>query len=501
MAICIFYLLLIRTLVAPQTVQDLGPIETISTGHILGKRTSVFGKTVDAFLGIPYAESPEGPLRFKNPITRSSWQGTYNATTFGFGCFQVPDETFPGFEGSEMWNPNVDLREDCLNLNVWVPYPRPVNSTVLVWIFGGSFYSGVASLDVYNGKTLVAEEGLIIVSMNYRVGVLGFLAMDDPSAPGNQGLRDQALSLQWIQDNIHVFGGDPNKVTIFGESAGAASIGFHMVSPESKHLFQRVALQSATAISPWSYYTMDEGRSRGILLAEKLNCIEDVSGHILTTENVVDCLRGREVVELLQWQWVTFNFFDLPFTPVVDGTFLPERPQSSIERGAMKNCDVLLGSNTNEAIWFMVYEVQGFSKSHQSLLSREKYLGAIKYCFPKVNSFGMNAIDFEYTPWLSPNDPVALRDAVELAVGDYQFGCPVYELAVAMAAAENPVYFYRFTDHASNNPWPAWMGVLHGDEIAYVFGIPVHPESGYNEGEAELSRKMMRYWANFARTG
>ncbi|XP_071798342.1 acetylcholinesterase-like [Asterias amurensis] len=501
MTICIFYLLIMRTLVAPQSVPDLGPIETISTGRILGKRMSVYGKTVDAFLGIPYGESPEGPLRFKPPLPRSPWQRTYNATMFGFGCFQLPDETFKDFRGSEMWNPNVNLHEDCLNLNVWVPYPRPSNSTVLVWIYGGGFYSGVASLDVYDGKTLAAEEGLVVVSMNYRVGVFGFLAMDSPSAPGNQGLRDQVLSLQWVQDNIHVFGGDPDKVTLFGESSGAASIAFHMVSPLSRHLYQRLAVESASATAPWAYYTMDVGLERGMILAERLECVEDVNGVTLTKEQVVDCLRGRDVMEILQWQWVTGKFVEFPFVPVIDGTFLTERPQSSIERGAFKQCEVLLGSNTNEGMWFILYEVPGYSKSHTSLLDREKYVTAIKYCFHKVNSFGINAIDYEYTPWLSPNDPVALRDAVELAVGDYLFACPVYELAVAVANAGNPVYYYRFTDRASNNPWPLWMGVLHGDEIAYIFGIPLDPDSGYNKAEAELSRKMMRYWANFARTG
>ncbi|XP_038051124.1 cholinesterase 2-like [Patiria miniata] len=501
MAVFIFYLILVRTLTASQSTQDLGPIETISTGRIMGKRMSVLGKTVHAFLGIPYAEAPAGELRFRNPVPRVPWQDTFNASYYGFGCFQAPDENFPGFEGSEMWNPNVELNEDCLNLNVWVPYPRPVNSPVLVWIYGGGFFAGVSSLDVYDGKTLAAVEGLVVVSMNFRLAALGFLAMDDPSAPGNQALRDQALALQWVQDNIHVFGGDPDQVTIFGESSGAASIAFHMISPVSKHLFQRVGLQSASAVAPWAYYTMEEGRRRGLTLAEKLNCLDDQSGEALTTPQIVDCMRTREVVDILRWQWVTLDFADFPFVPVVDGTFVPERPQSAMERRAFKNCEVIVGSNKNEGIFFMVYEVPGISKFSQSHLNREQYMDAVEYCFRKANTFGINAIDFEYTPWLSPDDPVALRDAVEQAVGDHIFGCPAYELAMAAASAQNPVYYYRFTDRASNNPWPEWMGVLHGDEIMYIFGIPLHPEFGYNSAEAELSRKMMNYWANFARTG
>ncbi|XP_033637444.1 acetylcholinesterase-like [Asterias rubens] len=487
--------------VASQDAGTNGPIERISTGQILGKRMDVLGKTVDAFLGVPYGKAPVGDLRFKSPQPREPWDGTYNATTHGFGCFQVPDESYPGFPGSEMWNPNVRLEEDCLNLNVWVPYPRPINSSVLLWIFGGSFITGVDSLDVYDGKTLAAEEGIIVVSMNYRLGPLGFLAMDDSSAPGNMGLRDQALSMQWVQDNIHVFGGNPKEVTLFGESAGAASIGLHMVSPESMHLFKRAALESASATVPWGYDTMEEGMERGMLLADALQCTEDTNGVTLSTSQVIDCLRNRDVVEILTYQWVTSDYLDFPFVPVIDGTFLTERPESALSRGAVKDCEMLIGSNTNEGTFFLIYEVPGFSKDTESLLSKEGFVDALKYAFSQANSFGLNALMFEYTPWLSPDDGALLRDAIDMATGDYNFICPTYEMAVGYARASKPVYYYRFTERASNNPWPEWMGVLHADEIAYIFGLPLHPENGFNEEEKRLSRMMMGYWANFARTG
>ena len=489
------------TLVASQDAGTVGPVEVISTGMILGKRMSVLGKTIEAFLGVPYGKAPVGDLRFKSPLPREPWEGTYNATTHGFGCYQVPDEAFPGFPGSEMWNPNVQLHEDCLNLNVWVPYPRPTNAPVLLWIFGGSFISGVDSLDVYDGKTLVAEEGVIVVSMNYRVGALGFLAMDDSSAPGNMGLRDQALAMQWVQQNIGVFGGDPNQVTLFGESAGAASIGLHLVSPESMHLFKRAALESASATVPWGYYTMEEGTRRGMLLAKLLQCDEDTNGNTLSTSQVIDCLRNRSVVDILANQWVTTTYLDLPFIPVIDGTFLTERPESALKRGAVKDCEMLIGSNTNEGAFFLIYEVPGFSKDTESLLTKEQFIDALKYAFSQANSFGLNALEFEYTPWLAPNDGAMLRDAIDKSTGDYNFICPTYEMAIGYAKASKPVYYYRFTDRASNNPWPAWMGVLHADEIAYIFGLPLHPENGFNDEEKELSRMMMGYWANFARSG
>ncbi|XP_022095260.1 cholinesterase 2-like isoform X2 [Acanthaster planci] len=489
------------TLAMSQNVDNLGPTEVISTGRILGKRMSVLGKTVDGFFGIPYGKSPEGNLRFKSPLPREPWNGTYNATTHGFGCFQVPDENFEGFHGSEMWNPNVMLKEDCLNLNVWVPYPRPTNAAVMVWVYGGSYISGVDSLDVYDGKTLVAEEGVIVVSMNYRVGALGFLAMDDPNAPGNMGLRDQTLALQWVQDNIAVFGGDPGQVTLFGESAGAASISLHMISPESMHLFKRAALESAALSVPWGYYTMEEGIRRGMILAKQLHCTEDTMGNVLTVPQVIDCLRSRDVVQILTFQWVTSDYLDFPFVPVVDGSFLTERPETALKRGAVKDCELLIGSNTNEGSFFLIYEVPGFSKDTDSLLDKEAFITAMKYAFPQANSFGMKALEYQYTPWLNPENRSLLRDAIDKATGDYNFICPTYEMALGYARFDHPVYYYRFTDRSSNNPWPAWMGVLHADEIAYIFGLPLHPEQGFNSQEEQLSRMMMRYWANFAKTG
>lgn len=182
--------------------------------------TSLTGKKVDAWFGIPYAQPPIGSLRFKRPHEPSMWQGIKNATKHPNTCFQILDGMFPNFSGSEMWNANTELSEDCLYLNVVVPRPRPKNATVMVWIYGGGFYSGTSTLDVYDLRTLAAEENVIMVSMQYRVASLGFLYSGTDDAPGSVGLLDQNLALKWIHRNIHKFGGDRNKVCLFGESAG-----------------------------------------------------------------------------------------------------------------------------------------------------------------------------------------------------------------------------------------------------------------------------------------
>lgn len=158
--------------------------------------TAPTGKKVDAWMGIPYAQPPIGAMRFRHPRPAEKWNGVLNTTTPPNSCVQIVDTVFGDFPGATMWNPNTPLSEDCLYINVVVPRPRPKNAPVMLWIFGGGFYSGTATLDVYDHRTLVAEENVIIVSMQYRVASLGFLYLGTPDAPGNAGLFDQNLALR-----------------------------------------------------------------------------------------------------------------------------------------------------------------------------------------------------------------------------------------------------------------------------------------------------------------
>lgn len=215
----IFFLPLLCTLADAEENDPL--IITTDKGKVRGLTlTSPTGRKVDAWLGIPYAQPPLGALRFRHPRPAEKWQGIFNATKPPNSCVQIVDTVFGDFPGATMWNPNTELNEDCLYVNVVVPHPRPKNAVVMLWIFGGSFYSGTSTLDVYDHRTLAAEENVIIVSMQYRVASLGFLYLGTPDAPGNSGLFDQNLALRWVRDNIHRFGGDPNKICLFGESAG-----------------------------------------------------------------------------------------------------------------------------------------------------------------------------------------------------------------------------------------------------------------------------------------
>lgn len=177
-------------------------IVTTNKGRVRGTTlVSPTGKKIDAWLGIPYAQPPVGALRFRLPRPAEAWTQVFNATQPPNSCVQIVDTMFGDFPGATMWNPNTKITEDCLFLNVVVPRPRPKKAAVMVWIFGGGFYSGTSTLDVYDLRTLVAEENIILVSMQYRVASLGFLYMGTEDAPGNVGLHDQNLALRYLMDD------------------------------------------------------------------------------------------------------------------------------------------------------------------------------------------------------------------------------------------------------------------------------------------------------------
>ena len=464
---------------------------------------------VDAFMGIPYAKAPVGHLRFKHPQPADPWTSIYNATTLPNACYQIPDDFFGDFQGSTMWNPNTRVSEDCLFINVWVPRlsgHKTRKSAVMIWIYGGSFFSGSTTLNVYDGKILAGRNNVIVVSIGYRLGALGFFALGHPNAPGNAGLFDQLMGLEWVQQNIRFFGGDPNNVTLFGESAGSVSVSLHLLSPLSRTNFQRAIMQSGTANMPWGTVSMEEGRRRSLLMAHQhLECPESDD-----IEIVIECMRKISPQNLADGQWVSRGIMQFPFLPVIDGSFLVETPANSLRRGSFKKCPILLGSNLNEATFFLAYELADMLKLNQTQMTREQFIQSINnlfYFYPQfpqgINPFGLDAILYQYSNWLDPDDKYANIAALDAAVSDCHFICEVNEFALAYANAGEHVYTYYFTERFSANPWPLWAGVLHGDEILFNFGEPF--KSGvsysYNENERALSGEMMTYWTNFAKTG
>ena len=283
---------------------------------------------------IPYAKPPLGELRFRKPEPVDDWQGVHEATQLPNSCSQEPSEVFPGFSGEEMWNPNTPISEDCLYLNLWVPtnfrhnnneIRTNNNATVMIWIHGGGYTTGSSSLDIYDGLTLAATNDVIVASFNYRVGAFGFLYLGTDEAPGNMGLYDQAMAMQWIKDNVHFFGGNPNSITVFGESAGAGSITAHLLSPLSKHLVKRAILQSGSVNAPWSHMSAEKSKVLALTLALNVGCIEKGNSSVALENNLpymMQCLRNQDVRNFSLAQNSLYSIVvRFPFVPTVSFAF------------------------------------------------------------------------------------------------------------------------------------------------------------------------------------
>ncbi|XP_058434463.1 cholinesterase isoform X4 [Marmota monax] len=493
----LWFLLLCMLIRKSHTEEDM--IITTKIGKVRGMSLSVLGGTVTAFLGIPYAQPPLGMLRFKKPQPLNKWSDIWNATKYANSCYQNIDESFPGFPGSKMWNPNTDLSEDCLYLNVWVPAPKPKNATVMIWIYGGGFQTGTSSLHVYDGKFLARVERVIVVSMNYRVGALGFLALPgNQEAPGNMGLFDQQLALQWVHKNIAAFGGNPKSVTLFGESAGAASVSFHLLSPRSHPLFTRAILQSGSSNAPWAVISPYEARNRTLTLAKFIGCSSE------NETEIIRCLQNKDPQEILLNEVFVLPYdtlLSVKFGPTVDGDFLADMPDTLLQLGQFKKTQILVGVNKDEGTAFLVYGVPGFSKDNNSIITRREFQEGLKMFFEGVSEFGKESILFHYADWLDDQRPENYREALDDVVGDYNIIRPALEFTKKFSDLGNNAFFYYFEHRSSKLPWPEWMGVMHGYEIEFVFGLPLERRVNYTRAEEILSRFIMKCWANFAKYG
>ncbi|XP_023258749.1 acetylcholinesterase-like isoform X1 [Seriola lalandi dorsalis] len=497
-------LLLLHVLSAsPATQDDL--VITTKHGKVQGKLVSVLDGNVRAFLGVPYAKPPLGKLRFRAAEPAERWDRVRDATEFPNSCFQLPDVAFPGFKGAEMWNPNTLMSEDCLYLNVWSPHfnktqPQPAPlAPVLVWIYGGAFSAGTSTLDIYDGRFLSKSEGVVVVSMNYRVGAFGFLSLpDNKDIRGNAGLLDQRLALQWVANNIAAFGGDPSKVTLFGESAGSGSVGFHLLSPGSHGLFHRAVMESGSPNAPWGTVSLTESWDRALRLASSLKCPTSPPGQLEA------CLQKADPYEIAEKQYnapAQPSILGALFVPVVDGDFLPDKPEVLLSSGKLPKKEVLLGLNKDEGTYFLIYGVPGYSLTGQSLITREQFLKGVDLIMEEKSNITREAAIFQYTDWTDEENKMKNRDFLGSVVGDQHFVCPVIEFAQRYSQGGGKTFLYLFDHRSSVNPWPEWMGVMHGYEIEFVFGMPLNAFLGYTKNEVNMTKKIMKHLANFARTG
>nr|XP_016847215.1 PREDICTED: cholinesterase isoform X2 [Anolis carolinensis] len=489
-----FLCLLLLLWLDPSSTSRGDTVVVTSSGPIQGKHIMTESGMVTAFLGIPYAEPPVGELRFQKPRPHQPWSYILEATSFANSCYQESSDPYR-YQPVLDTDPISPVSEDCLFLNIWVPSPQPSGpAAVLVWIHGGAFYMGTGS---YDKSLLAATENIIVASLNYRLGALGFLALP-PGAPGNAGLWDQSLALHWLKDNIAAFGGDPTRLTLGGQSAGSASVGFHLLSPVSQPVFAQATLQSGAAISPWAWVSPEEAKARGRRLGQMLGCAEN------DDQGVVNCLQRKDPGEVMRKLPSTEprNLITTTFVPTTDGEFLPDDPRNLLEVRIFPLKPILTGFTTEEGTLFLIDNAPGFSLSNESLISHKQLLQGLWLVAPKASQCAIQAAAFLYT--LGNNGKERYRNAMIQAAGDHMFLCSVAEVATQMAKAGSPVFAYVFTHPPPFTGAPDWIGATHCSEVPYMVGnILSLTGSNLTDPEAEtiLSQRVMRYWGQFVRTG
>ena len=431
--------------------------------------------TVRAFLGIPYAQPPVGDLRWKAPVPAAKWEGVRKATEFGQHCLQ-------GNPFGDMVTRDPGGSEDCLSLNVWVPSnPSSKKLAVMVWIYGGGFVAGTTSEGRQDGLRL-AQQGVIVVSMNYRLNMFGFLVHPELAkesghgSSGNYGLMDQLLALHWVHNNIAAFGGDPDNVTIFGESAGSFSVSAQMASPLAKGLFNKAIGESGAAFSrsglSFESVAIREEKDTK-LVKEKLGVSTLAELRALPAQKLLDIF-GKAGPDAFA------------FGPNIDGHFLPEPPSAIFGAGKQNDVPLLAGWNKDEGS----YELGSEKPTAESMKAMAE------------KDFGGKAPEFlKLYPTGTPEK--TMRSATDYA-GDTFIAFSTWAWIEAQSkTGKHAIYRYRFdmAPPASDANAPK-MGAYHSAEIEYVFG-QLDSKAGvpWRAEDRALSEQMMKYWSNFAKNG
>lgn len=460
-----------------------------SAGDVRGLRRD----SVWEFLGIPFAAPPSGPRRWRRPEPAVSWRGVREADRFGPIAPQAPP--VPGM--SILGDP-AESSEDCLTLNVWTPGTDDAGRPVLVWIHGGGFTSGSGASLLYRGDRLAAMGDVVVVTINYRLGALGFmahpaLAADGVDGWGNWGLLDQISALSWVRENITNFGGDPGNVTVFGESAGAMSISVLLGSPDASGLFSRAVVQSGPPASGSAQW----GTRRAEAFVEGFGSDgPDSEGSSGAFDRFsLEQLTADQLVHATQQLRPEAGSLPLPFLPVVDGAVLPLPPAKAVRDGCGHRVPILIGTNRDECTFFALADQRVHGLNEDSLRRRLTVLLGSEFAEPVIDCYrhARSARD-------EATDPLALWTSITT---DLVFRAPSLAFAEAHLGAGNAVYSYLFT---WSSPFLGGiLGAAHALEIPFVFGTVgekrVQPYSGQGPAADTLATAMMSSWISFARSG
>lgn len=477
-----------------------------------------FYKNITVFLGIPYAEPPikERGLRFKDPQP-SIKTGKIGASRYKPACPQ-----YKGYYGTDLGIDSVE--EDCLYLNVFSPYAGTRLQShekypVMVYIHGGDWDHGSAS--TFPPHMLVASQEVVVVTFNYRLGPLGFLATSDNASAGNYGMLDQAFAIQWVFDYISHFNGDHNKITLFGPGAGAASAGLHALSPRSQKKVKRVIAQSGSAVAEWAVI-LDSLHiiNNTLILGDKLGCSSS------SPSKLVECVQSRSVSDFSNSK-VEPMVGHLAWGPVIDREtrqkqqwFLPDPPELMLEKGHVQfdaDFSYMGGVTTGEAAAILMKDKELELKSYQ--VTEKVFHDKIKEFIKKFNytlntEAVHNALSFMYTPWKDPKNPVLLREGYINLLSDSYFVAPNDKMLKLMLKNDVKTYMYvlNYTIEGLVELRPEWFGVPHDTEYFLSTGAPFmdpkfYPKSlelsqaKWTESDREMSQFFLEVWGNFAKYG
>lgn len=465
--------------VSPLLVTSCAGVDAMSVESVVADTPagSLLGTNEDGiavYRGIPYALAPTGERRWAPPAAVPDWEGQREARAFGPACPQ-PESRAQSIYASELGA----VSEDCLSLNVWTPEGAE-DAPVFVWIHGGSLTTGAGSQAMYDGARMAREQGLVVVTINYRLGVLGYLAHPGLSAEseqgisGNYGLMDQILALKWVERNIAAFGGDPDNVTVAGESAGALSTVLLMTSPKAEGLFDKAIAQSAYMVTMSALKEETNG----------LPSAESVGSDLVDRMGVedIDALRAMPAGKIVGLAGKAGYF---PFA-VIDDVYLTDQLVATFDKGEQAPVPVLAGFNEGEirSLRFLLPPIP----------KQDAYETAIR------TGYGELADEF-----LSVYPSDSVESSMLATTRDAMYGWTAERLAASQTSQGIPSFFYLF-DHG----YPAadrWgLHAFHAAEIPYVFGtmseaVAPWPEIPDTDEERDLSQAMMAYWASFARDG
>ena len=473
-------------------------------GKIIGKTTQFLDEndgfqTVYSFLGVPFASPPVNELRFEPPQRPAAWKPqTYNATFFRNVC---PQKNFSYFEKSirNVWPEfswENDSNEDCLYLNIFTPGNKPSNAghfhPVIMFIHGGSYAFGTTARHTTPGEVL-PRLGVVLVTIQYRLGPFGFMTAGDGVARGNWGMLDQVEALKWIKENIEVFGGDPNRVTILGVSSGGASVGLHILSPLSEGLFHRAITESGVEFSPFAFNSVKKAIDKTNITAGKLSC------DTTSSKRMMDCLRSKSAQSIIdKFDWRNTG-------PIIDRYFIYDTPKNLRRSGKFNKVPLISGFNSHEGAHNTPQEFHPPRDITTSVLREFINNFVENHILQDNNKTAViieDAIEFQYTPWSKTPDSPSLRQEIVNIMSDYYVAAPTLGV-LGIHSALAPTYMFEFSHRSAESDTDAWMGVAHGENTPYVFGAPFLNSTALNftNEDRNISRLIMTLYANFAKYG